>query len=365
LVERVAEDVRNVLEAIRASGWDPAPVGFSSRDPAGYVTRARLHLETDQNPSLAALMGTRALALKNDHAEAHLVLGLARLSQGRLDEAIPALQAAARLDPGLREAYGAVGRAFRERNDYEAAAKSFSAALGLAETADVRLKLGDVYEAQQNLVEARAMYRMLLDRFPESGLISRTQERLGQVNISLLFSPIVTELDALHQVQKGDTLGKIASANGTTVEFLKRANGLASDTIRPQQKLKVPKGRFTIVVDKSQKQLLLTEDNQFIKTYAVGTGEGDSTPEGTFKIVNRIPNPVWYKQGAVVPQGSPENILGTRWMGFDKSGYGIHGSVDPTPITQQTTAGCVRMTNSDVEELFAIVPVGTEVTIVN
>ncbi|MDP3703050.1 MAG: L,D-transpeptidase family protein [Candidatus Omnitrophota bacterium] len=230
---------------------------------------------------------------------------------------------------------------------------------------DAMLKLGEVYEAQQSLVEARAMYRMLLERFPESGLISRTQERLGQVNISLLFSPIVTELDAVHQVQKGDTLGKIASSNGTTVEFLKRANGLSGDTIRPQQKLKVPKGRFTIVVDISQKQLLLTENNQFIKSYQVGTGKDDSTPEGTFKIVNRIPNPVWYKQGAVVPQDSPENILGTRWLGFDKTGYGIHGTIDATPISQQTTAGCVRMTNSDVEELFAIVPVGTEVTIVN
>ena len=230
---------------------------------------------------------------------------------------------------------------------------------------DALLKLGEVYEAQQNFVEARAMYRMLLERFPESSLISRTQDRLGRVNVSLLFSPIVTELDGVHQVQKGDTLGKIASANGTTVEFLKRANDLTSDTIRPQQKLKVPKGRFSIVVDKSQKQLLLTEDNQFIKSYSVGTGKDDSTPEGTFTIINKIPDPVWYKQGAVVPQGSPENILGTRWLGFDKAGYGIHGTVDAAPIAQQATAGCVRMTNSDVEELFAIVPVGTEVTIVN
>ena len=230
---------------------------------------------------------------------------------------------------------------------------------------DAMLKLGEVYEAQQNLVEARAMYRMLLERFPESSLISRTQERLGRVNVGLLFSPVVTEFDEVHQVKPGDTLGKIASANGTTVEFLKRANGLTNDTIRPQQKLKVPKGRFSIVVDKSQKQLLLTEDNQFIKSYAVGTGRDDSTPEGTFKIINKIPDPVWYKQGAVVPQGSPENILGTRWLGFDKTGYGIHGTVDAAPISQQATAGCVRMTNSDVEELFAIVPIGTEVTIVN
>ena len=230
---------------------------------------------------------------------------------------------------------------------------------------DALLKLGQVYEAQQQFVEARSMYRMLLDKFPESSLLPETQQRLGEVNVALLFSPTVTDLDRLHPVKSGDTLGKIASVNGTTVEFLRRANGLKGDLIRPGQQLKVPKGRFTIVVDKSQNQLLLTENNQFVKTYPVATGKDNSTPVGTFKIVTRLPNPVWYKQGAVVPPDSPENILGTRWLGIDKEGYGIHGSVDPNAIGQQVTAGCVRMTNGDVEELFDIVPVGTEVTIVD
>ena len=97
----------------------------------------------------------------------------------------------------------------------------------------------------------------------------------------------------------------------------------------------------------------------------MATGKDNSTPIGTFKIVTKIPNPVWYKQGAVVPPDSPENILGTRWMGIDKQGYGIHGSVDPNAIGKQVTAGCVRMNNGDVEELFALVPIGTEVTIVD
>ena len=66
-----------------------------------------------------------------------------------------------------------------------------------------------------------------------------------------------------------------------------------------------------------------------------------------------------------MPPDSPENILGTRWLGFDKKGYGIHGSVDPSAIGQYVTAGCVRMTNADVEELYAILPVGAEVTIVD
>ena len=232
-------------------------------------------------------------------------------------------------------------------------------------TDDALLKLGDVHQAQQQLVEARSMYRTLLERFPDSPLIAKTQSRLGDLNIALLFSPIVTDLDAVHEVRSGDTLGKIASAGSTTVELLRRANGLKGSIIRPSQKLKVPKGRFSIVVDKSQNQLLLTEDNQFIKTYPVATGKDNSTPVGTFKIVARIPNPVWYKQGAVVPPDSQENILGTRWLGISKQGYGIHGSVDPSAIGKQVTAGCVRMSNSDVEELFDIVPLGTEVTIVD
>jgi lipoprotein-anchoring transpeptidase ErfK/SrfK len=111
--------------------------------------------------------------------------------------------------------------------------------------------------------------------------------------------------------------------------------------------------------------LLLTQSGEFVKSYAVATGKDDSTPEGEFIITTRIPNPVWYTQGAVVPPDSQENVLGTRWLGFDKKGYGIHGTVDPNPISIQQTAGCVRMTNQDVEELFAIIPVGTKVTIVN
>jgi len=232
-------------------------------------------------------------------------------------------------------------------------------------TDDALLKLGQVYEAQQQLVEARSMYRTLLDRFPDSPLVPATQTRLGNVNIALLFSPTVTDLDTVHEVGLGDTLGKIASKHGTTVPFIKRANGLKSDVIRPHQKLKIPKGHFSIVVDKSQNQLLLTEDNQFVKTYTVATGKDNSTPVGTFKITNKLANPVWYKEGAIVPPDSPANILGTRWLGIDKQGYGIHGAVDPNALGQQVTAGCVRMNNHDVEELFDIIPVGTDVTIVD
>ncbi|MBI3322771.1 MAG: L,D-transpeptidase family protein [Candidatus Omnitrophica bacterium] len=230
---------------------------------------------------------------------------------------------------------------------------------------DALLALGGVSEQQQQLAEARRVYRLLLEQFPDSPLAGQAQSQLGAVNVALLFSPTVTDADALYEVKAGDSLGKIAAAHRTTVDVLQRANGLKGDLIHPRQKLKIPKGAFRIVVDKSQNELLMTQDNQFFKSYLVATGENGSTPTGTFKIVNKVPNPVWYRQGAVVPPDSPENILGTRWLGLNKQGYGIHGSVDPTTMGQQVTAGCVRMTNAEVEELFAIVPTGTEVTIVD
>jgi lipoprotein-anchoring transpeptidase ErfK/SrfK len=52
-------------------------------------------------------------------------------------------------------------------------------------------------------------------------------------------------------------------------------------------------------------------------------------------------------------------------MGIDVPSYGIHGTTEPQSLGKQVTQGCVRMANPEVEELYTIVPLGTEVTIVD
>ena len=120
---------------------------------------------------------------------------------------------------------------------------------------------------------------------------------------------------------------------------------------------------LNILVDKSDNRLLLKDDQKILKTYIVATGKNNSTPTGTFKIVNKLENPTWYKAGAVVPPDSPDNILGTRWLGFSLQGYGIHGTTQPETIGKQASSGCIRLLNEDVEELYSIVPTGTKVTV--
>ena len=225
--------------------------------------------------------------------------------------------------------------------------------------------LGSAYAHQGRFIEARQAYQRLLNEMPNAPLVGQAQEQLGQVNVQWLFSPTITPQDVDYEVQPGDTLTKIANQFHTTIELLEQANQLAHQTLRPKMHVKVSRAAFSVVVDKSQNTLTLKNGEEVLKVYHVATGKENSTPLGTFHITTRIPQPPWFTPQGVIPYGDPRNILGTRWLGFDKPGYGMHGTSDPSSIGHQVTAGCVRLSNADVEELYTLLPLGTTVTIVD
>jgi lipoprotein-anchoring transpeptidase ErfK/SrfK len=218
-------------------------------------------------------------------------------------------------------------------------------------------------ESKQDFYQAKLLYQQLVAEHSGSPEIMTWQKKLEGLNIKLLFSPTLTPKSTLYEIKPGDTLTKIAREFKTTVELIQKANGINDAKIMPGQKIKVWIVPFSISIDKSQNILILKSDEEIIKTYTVATGADNSTPVGKFKIVNKLANPTWFKAGAVVAPDSPENILGSRWMGINMVGYGIHGTTDPQSVGKQVTQGCVRMVNSDVEELYTIVPEGTEVII--
>lgn len=221
------------------------------------------------------------------------------------------------------------------------------------------------YARKGDFLKAKDTYKKLLEEHPNSSLVKNTRSGLDDVNIKILFSPIQTDDSISYEVQPGDTLVKIARNFGTTVELIMKSNGLTDTVIKPQTQLKISKAKFSILVDKSQNILILKVNDEVLKTYIVSTGADNSTPIGTFKIINKLVSPTWYKAGTVVPPGSPDNILGSRWLGLDIPGYGIHGTTDESTIGSHITQGCIRMKDRDVEELYSIIPVATEVTIID
>ena len=240
-----------------------------------------------------------------------------------------------------------------------------SPSVPLAADANALLAAGKKDKARQQFLAAWVAS-------PDDALRLKIEEVLGPLNVELIRRPwpMIEKQEVI--VQEGDSIKAIARKFGTTVELIVKGNDLKRpDVIRPGQHLKVFSGKMEIKVNKARNDLLLTSNGAFFKRYGVGTGRYDKTPVGTFVIVERIPEPPWWRDdGRTVPFGDKENILGTRWMAIKATGttpeikgYGIHGTWDTNSIGKAESAGCIRLKNEDVEELFEMVPIGTPVVI--
>ncbi len=168
-----------------------------------------------------------------------------------------------------------------------------------------------------------------------------------------------------YTVVAGDSLSRIARQYGTTWQFLRRINGLDSNLIRVGQVLKVPANGMSLVVRKDKFVADLLIGGDFVKRYTVGLGVGGTTPEGEFKVRDRIEKP----SDRGVKFGQPGHRLGTHWLGFEGAdgykGFGLHGcpTTEYDKLGTECSEGCVRFTNEDAGELHDLLPVGARIVI--
>jgi len=246
--------------------------------------------------------------------------------------------------------------------------------------ADARIKSDDLLGARKLLVDAINSKKLSPADQDEAF------KRLSAINDTVVFSPRVF-LDDPSQLQyvvkPGDSMQKIANANGVTWQLLCKINNI-SDPRRLQagKKIKVIKGPFHAEVNKTTfiLDLYLGQPGQpgstFVKRYRVGLGENDSTPTGLWAIDTKLEKPKYYNSRNTGPRtvesGDPANPLGTRWLALvgkegqavGKESYGIHGTIDPASIGQKKSMGCIRMLNEDVEAVYDILVSGKSTVLV-
>ncbi|HEY8449648.1 MAG TPA: L,D-transpeptidase family protein [Bacillota bacterium] len=110
--------------------------------------------------------------------------------------------------------------------------------------------------------------------------------------------------------------------------------------------------KLHIFIDGFRQRLTLFEGEREVVSYPVAVGKPDTpSPPGEWRITNKSTN--W------------GGGFGTRWLGINVPWgiYGIHGTNKPWSIGTRASAGCIRMFNPDVEQLYELVPVGTRVVI--
>jgi len=118
-----------------------------------------------------------------------------------------------------------------------------------------------------------------------------------------------------------------------------------------------------VLVSIPDRKLALLEDGKVLKVYGVAVGaKASPSPGGEFEIVNRIANPTYYHPHVVIP-ASADSPIGSRWVGLNRKGYGIHGTNEPRSIGRAASHGCIRMSNRDIAQFFELVRIGDPVEI--
>lgn len=128
-----------------------------------------------------------------------------------------------------------------------------------------------------------------------------------------------------------------------------------------------------IVISSAERSLRAFDDeDRLIAFYPITAGSShDPLPVAEWKIDGINRNPAYHYNSerfwdatesgeAVLPPG-PNNPVGVVWMDLSKAHHGIHGTPEPSRISQTFSHGCIRMTNWDASELADMVEPGTPV----
>ncbi len=180
-----------------------------------------------------------------------------------------------------------------------------------------------------------------------------------------------------HVVQVGNTLFNISRTYGTTVDALRAANGLTSDTIYVGQRLRIPDGSSApsqppappapspghgtsgekwIEVNISQQRVTAYQGQTPVRSTIASTGLARTpTLVGTFYVYAKYPSARMRGPGYNLP-----NV--PHIMYYDR-GYGIHGAYWHNNFGTPMSAGCVNLPLPEAEWFYNWAPMGTKVVV--
>lgn len=183
------------------------------------------------------------------------------------------------------------------------------------------------------------------------------------------FEPHGSRVEAARQ--KDDPLCSCKGNERSIEHFMKEANAMPAyqdEESRPlkeeassirfeedagEKKYEINPTGYHLIVDLDNLQMYVYKDGEPVRTYEVSGGKPSSpSPVGTWRIISKD---TWGEG------------FGGAWLGFNVpwGKYGIHGTNEPWAVGRTNSSkGCIRMRNKDVQELYRIVPYNTTVTII-
>lgn len=128
----------------------------------------------------------------------------------------------------------------------------------------------------------------------------------------------------------------------------------------------------TIVVNTSERFLYyVLGDGQAVR-YNIGVGREGAAWSGTSTVSAKREWPDWTPTPGIIKRlpnvprhmaGGPENPLGARALYLGSTMYRIHGTSEPWRIGAAASAGCIRLSNEDIIDLYERTRLGATVIV--
>ena len=162
-----------------------------------------------------------------------------------------------------------------------------------------------------------------------------------------------------------------ASAPPPQVEIQKTADG-PGRLVRQVVDYVSHEAPGTVVIDTGNTFLYLVLSGGQAMRYGIGVGREGFTWSGEQSVARKTEWPDWRPPADMLSRqpylprfmaGGPGNPLGARAMYLGETEYRIHGTNKPETIGKRVSSGCIRLTNQDIEDLYARVKIGAKVVV--
>jgi len=193
--------------------------------------------------------------------------------------------------------------------------------------------------------------------------------------------PVVGE-ETAHLIEPGQTLHDVAYLHRLGFDAIQRLNPDLDPWIPPVGTVVRLPTRYALppaeadglVINLPEMRLYDFTGSGPVRVHSVAVGDAsDPTPIQEFRIGAKSVDPIWNVPKSIraekphLParvQPGEDNPLGTRWMTLGESSYGIHGTNVRWSIGRNSTHGCVRLYEDEMQGLFDRIEPGTSVNLI-
>lgn len=128
-----------------------------------------------------------------------------------------------------------------------------------------------------------------------------------------------------------------------------------------------------VQVHKSDRKMYLLHNEKVLKEYTVGLGfapeghkqfEGDGkTPEGTYRISHRNPNSEFHLSLGISYPNDADRAFAAEHGKRPGGDIFIHGAPNKRVTKQDWTAGCIAVSDKQIETIYSMIKPGTPIHI--